>query len=87
MHGPLNVKPTGSLYNSLKTCLRFALVHTHISKRVLGIEFTTTNSFTKQKVRLKLQLNNKLVGRITLSKTQRMICLLCAVLKVMIYSL
>jgi hypothetical protein len=86
MHSPLNVKPTGSLYNSLKTCLRFALVHTHISKIVMGIEFTRTHSF-KKKVRLKLQLNDKLVGRITLDKTQRMIGLPCAVLKVMIYSL
>ena len=39
----------------------------------------------KQYVTLKVQLNDK-VGLIELGKTQRMIGLLCAVLKVMTYS-
>ena len=60
-------------------------MYTYIKKGG-GTEFTRTSLFTNNKLHQKLQLNDKVVGYTKLGKTQRMIGLLCAALKVTSYS-
>jgi len=79
------LQPTKGPHNSLKTQLRATHVQTHI-KEGGGTEFTRTPLFTNNKLHQKLQLNDKVVGHTKLRKTQRMIGLLCAALKLTSYS-
>jgi hypothetical protein len=50
-----------------------------------GVGFTRRPGIYQQYVTLKIQLNDKTIGRNEHDRTQRNVCLLCAVLNVMRY--
>jgi len=69
------LRPTGGPHNSLRTRLRAALVYSYIG-RGRGVWFNYKAVIYKQQVTLKVRLNEKVVGRTELHKTQRIIGLL-----------